>query len=180
MCHTERLLQRQNTKKQIQSVDRNENDQLAKEWRVGSLCQIFILENTEWIDGEIVHAFSDEIGEWIRVQYGQRIRDVLRNQPFVRERDAMNTAEYKTWFNVMQCVTQELFPVLSFKISECVQEKLVEDPTFKMTDIEDEAVDDILERLTRKRTMNNKEMEYLKDLVKRLRESKIKVNGEKS
>ena len=68
---------------------------------------------------------------------------------------------------MVQCVTHELFPVLSVKINECVQEKLLQDLNFKSSDITNDAVDDILKRLMTKRTMNNKEIEYLKGLIER-------------
>ena len=72
-----------------------------------------------------------------------------------------------SWQNVVQCVTHELFPVLSVKINECVQEKLLQDLNFKSSDITSDAVEDILKRLMTKRTMNNKEIEYLKGLIER-------------
>ena len=68
---------------------------------------------------------------------------------------------------MVQCVTHELFPVLSVKINECVQEKLLQDLNFKSSDITEDAVEDILKRLMTKRTMNNKEIEYLKGLIER-------------
>ena len=70
----------------------------------------------------------------------------------------------------MQCVSAELFPGLSVKISECVQAKLLEDTTFKMDDIKEDAADDIIQRLMDKRTMNNIEINYLKDMFQRARE----------
>ena len=76
-----------------------------------------------------------------------------------------------TWSNVVQCVTNELFPVLSVKINECVQEKLLMESTFKLSDVGNEAVKDIMNRLMTKRTMNNKEMEYLDGLIQRAIES---------
>ena len=148
------------------------NKQIMK-WRVGSLCEMFSPELRQWVHGDVVNLFSDEIGDWIRIQYGLRIRDVLRDDPFVRERKMVEVRGRKTWFNVLQCVTQELFPILSIKINECVQEKLLKDTAFKMGDIRKEAVLDILDRLMTKRTMNNKEIAYLKELVQRLNGSPI-------
>ena len=82
-----------------------------------------------------------------------------------------------TWFNVMQCVAMELFPKLSARISECVQEKLLKDSTFKMDDICEETADDVLARLMDKRPTNNAEITYLKALVQRAREHHQKDNG---
>ena len=75
-----------------------------------------------------------------------------------------------TWFNIMQCVSMELFPAISVKISQCVQEKVLEDSSFELSDIGSEAVDDVIERLKEKRTMNNKEISYLKELIQRARD----------
>ena len=167
----EQNLQRQKSTKMIKSTATTKPN---VKWRVGSLCEMFSPEAREWVHGDIVNLFSDELGDWIRVQYGQRIRDVLRDGPFVRERQSVEVHGKKTWFNVLQCVTQELFPVLSIKINECVQEKILQDVTFKMSDIweddhGDDPVTDILARLMTKRTMNNKEIDYLKELVQRMR-----------
>ena len=67
----------------------------------------------------------------------------------------------------MQCVSAELFPGMSVKISEAVQEKLLKDTTFKMSDIGKDAADDIIQRLMEKRTLNNMEINYLKGLFER-------------
>ncbi len=75
--------------------------------------------------------------------------------------------ESMTWSNVLQCVRMELFPAISVKISECVQEKLLMDSSFKMTNIGKEAVMDVIERLKEKRTMNNVELSYLLRLFDR-------------
>ena len=82
-----------------------------------------------------------------------------------------------TWFNVMQCVRMELFPMISVKISECVQEKLLMDSSFKMSDIGKEAVMDIIERLKAKRTMNNVEVTYLEGLFQRANDHKMTIKG---
>ena len=52
-------------------------------------------------------------------------------------------------------------------MSKCVQEKLASDTGFKLNDFGDEAVSDIFERLKEKRTMSNKEITYLKELINR-------------
>ena len=68
---------------------------------------------------------------------------------------------------MIQCVWTELFPVLSVKLTECVQEKLAEEASFKQTDFREAAVSDIIERLKRKRAMNNKEIQYLEGLIRK-------------
>ena len=75
-----------------------------------------------------------------------------------------------TWFKVINCVSTELFPVLAIKMRECIDEKLSEDTTFKLDDFGEVAVKDVIERLKGKRTMNNKEIEYLEALFQRATE----------
>ena len=61
----------------------------------------------------------------------------------------------------------ELFPMLSITMQQCIEEKLTEEPDFKLTDFRDETVKDIIERLKAKRNVNSKEISYLKGMVKR-------------
>ena len=72
-----------------------------------------------------------------------------------------------TWRNVVHCVSNELFPQLSIKLDECVQERLLKDTAFKLSNVGDEAVEDIMGRLMKKRTMNNVEIGYLNGLIQR-------------
>ena len=76
-----------------------------------------------------------------------------------------------TWPKVINCVRTELFPVLAIALKKCVDEKLSEDADFKLTDFGDKVVNEILEKLKGKRTMNNKEIEYLRILFKRATDS---------
>ena len=76
----------------------------------------------------------------------------------------------QTWFDVVRCVQTELFPVLSIKMRECVEERLSKEPSFKLNDFGANAVEDVIERLKTKRTMNNKEIHYLKGLIRRAAE----------
>ena len=72
-----------------------------------------------------------------------------------------------TWFNVTRCVMTELFPVLSITMQKCIEEKLSKDPRFKVDDFGESAVKEVIERLRGKRTMNNKEISYLKERIQR-------------
>ena len=55
--------------------------------------------------------------------------------------------------------------MLSIALKKCVDEKLSGDSDFKLTDFGDKVVDEILEKLKGMRTMNNKEIEYLRALL---------------
>ena len=72
-----------------------------------------------------------------------------------------------TWFNVTRGVMNELFPVLSITMQKCIEDKLAEEPNFKLNDMESKAVKDIIERLKAKRAMNNKEISHLEALIQR-------------
>ena len=67
----------------------------------------------------------------------------------------------------MQCVSTELFPTFSVKISKCLQQKAIANSAFKMNDVGDEAVEDVIFRLKQMRSMNNKEISYLRKLIQR-------------
>ena len=67
----------------------------------------------------------------------------------------------------MQCVSTELFPTFSVKISECLEQKVLRDSAFEMSDVGEEAVNDIIFQMKRRRTMNNKEISYLRKLIQR-------------
>ena len=84
------------------------------------------------------------------------------------------------WFNVVQCVSTELFPVLSVKLSQCVQEKLASDIDFQLNDFGEDSVNDIMERLKEKRAMNNKEILYLRELIQRACDKHENQNEPKS
>ena len=72
-----------------------------------------------------------------------------------------------TWFKVIHCVETELFPALSIKLRECIEEKLSAEPHFKIDDLGSDAVNDVIERLKAKRTTNFKELTYLRALIQR-------------
>ena len=76
-----------------------------------------------------------------------------------------------TWFKVVNCVNTELFPVLAIALRECVDRKLSEDVEFKVDNFDKDVVEDIMERLKGKRAMNNKEVQYLKELFGRALET---------
>ena len=82
-----------------------------------------------------------------------------------------NVTDRMTWFKVVNCVNTELFPVLAIALKNCIDEKLSEDVNFKLDDFDDDVIDDLIERLKRKRTMNNKEIKYLKELFERATET---------
>ena len=57
--------------------------------------------------------------------------------------------------------------MLSITMQKCIEEKLSQEPDFKLTDFREETVKDIIERLKGKRTVNSKEISYLKGMIQR-------------
>ena len=75
-----------------QDVQKPSNDTPLKgqsKWETGALCQMYCVETMKWIDGEIINIFTDEMGEWLRLQCGQRIYDVLNRDPPLRVPEAL-------------------------------------------------------------------------------------------
>ena len=64
-------------------VAQNEDAETTK-WKLGSKCSLFNRKSRKWNDGTIVGSFSDENGEWIKVQCGSEIHDVLVDDPDLR------------------------------------------------------------------------------------------------
>lgn len=63
----------------------------SDEWEVGALCQLYFPEATRWCDAEIIKKFSVQNGEWLRVQSGKRIRDVMKRDGHLRKSTNDNT-----------------------------------------------------------------------------------------
>ena len=84
------------------------------EWTTGALCEVYSHEEREWIDGEIINTFTDAVGEWLRVQYGQRIRDVMSDDPLFRARGTQNIAVSEDVLKTLRKIVQkqpDLMPV---------------------------------------------------------------------
>ena len=46
-------------------------------WKVGNQCELYNRAMRQWVEGEIITIFTNQMGDWLRVQSGQRIHDVL-------------------------------------------------------------------------------------------------------
>ena len=60
---------------EIRPLARNEAEADYK-WTVGSQCEVYIREKGKWAEGEVINTFTDDDGYCIRVQYGERVRDL--------------------------------------------------------------------------------------------------------
>ena len=56
-------------------------------WKLGASCSLFNRQSRKWNEGTIVGSFSDENGEWIKVQCESEIHDVLNDDPDLRMAD---------------------------------------------------------------------------------------------
>ena len=45
-------------------------------WNVGSQCELYSRDTGKWMEGEVINLFNDELGRYLRVQYGPRVQDV--------------------------------------------------------------------------------------------------------
>ena len=64
--------------------DAKHDDNDAIKWKLGAICSLFNREDRKWNEGNIVGTFSDEKGEWVKVQCGPEIHDVLTDDPDLR------------------------------------------------------------------------------------------------
>ena len=64
--------------------DKQSDDIDVAKWKLGAKCSLFNREDYNWNDGTIVGSFSDENGEWIKVQCGSEIHDVRAVDPDLR------------------------------------------------------------------------------------------------
>ena len=98
----------------IRSLTKDEPSEQDNEWKTGALCEVYSHEEREWIDGEIINTFTDAVGEWLRVQYGQRIRDVMSDDPLFRARGTQNIAVSEDVLKTLRKIVQkqpDLMPV---------------------------------------------------------------------
>ena len=93
---------------EIRKIIHNSAEKVS-EWKVGSQCEVYIRETGQWAEGEVINTFTDNAGYCIRVQYGQRIRDVLpvnvANE--LRARGTYNLAVTNKDFQKLKSATQE-------------------------------------------------------------------------
>ena len=61
----------------IRGLQKKKKLESVQGWKVGNQCEVYNREMRQWIDGEIIHIFTNQMGDWLRVQSGERIHDVL-------------------------------------------------------------------------------------------------------
>ena len=67
--------------------DAKHDDNDALKWKLGSVCSLFNRKDRKWNKGRIVGSFSDEKGDWVKVQCDSEIHDVLTDDPDLRLMD---------------------------------------------------------------------------------------------
>ena len=53
-----------------------EKEQDDHGWNIGSQCELYSRDTGKWMEGEVINLFNDELGRYLRVQYGPRVQDV--------------------------------------------------------------------------------------------------------
>lgn len=72
------------------------------------------------------------------------------------------------WHNVVEAVRHELYPLIASALGQSLDE-LMATGTLEVDDLSDGAIDEVIEIMKTKKVLYNKEIEYIKDLVKRAR-----------
>ena len=47
-------------------------------WNIGSQCELYSRDTGKWMEGEVINLLNDDLGRYLRVQYGQyrRVQDI--------------------------------------------------------------------------------------------------------
>ena len=59
-------------------------------FKIGAICKLYDRERRQWVEAEVINTFCDDIGEWVRVRWGQRIKDILSDDPDLRVQSVRN------------------------------------------------------------------------------------------
>ena len=101
-------------------------------WKRGAQCELFSRVDGKWVDAQIINIFSDEAGDWLRVQHDQRVRDVfgIHIDHDIRERGTTTT-------NISADDMRELKHIASKnrKIAPVLQRIFAEKDRFALNDI---------------------------------------------
>ena len=62
---------------QIRNLQQKKETDSVHGWKVGNQCELYSRVQGQWTDGSIINIYSNQMGNWLRVQYGQQIQDVL-------------------------------------------------------------------------------------------------------
>ena len=143
-------------------AQKSDNAQTQK-WKRGQQCEIYSRSKKCWINGEVIDIFTDKEGEWVKVKYGRTVKEMPPNNEHIRK-----MAFGVKWHNVVEAVSQELYPLIATTLGQSVDE-LVTSDSLKEDDLTDDAVTIVIERMKMKskKALYNKEIEYIKDLVQR-------------
>ena len=64
-----------------------------EKWKPGMKCDLFNREQLKWEEAEVIETFTDEKGKWVKVQCGQKTRNVVTVDPDLRVRVHIQSAE---------------------------------------------------------------------------------------
>ena len=132
-----------------------------KRWERGEKCEIYSMLKECWIRGEVIDTFTDKQGEWVKVRYGRTEQELPPDDEHIRK-----TAFQLKWENVAKALEQELYPQIGSSLGLSVHD-LVATGTLNEDDLSHTATVKVIEMMKNKKVLYNKEIEYIKDLVKR-------------
>ena len=128
------------------------------EWSVGSPSEVFF--KLRWVRAEVLHIFTDDEGEWVRVKYGRNTTEVHPGDSALRPLQQQGAtkgdkAQSLTWRHIVSAVKHEMYPMMAAAIEKCADGA--------------DSVDAVLEKLKKKRALSNNEVRYIRHLVERAR-----------
>ena len=132
-----------------------------KKWECGQKCEIYSKEKKCWTKGEVIGVFSDNEDKWIKVKYCRNVKEIRPNDEHIRK-----IVSGVNWHNLVEAVRQELYPLIATALGQSIDE-LVATGTLKEDDLTDSATDKVIEMMKNKKVLYNKEIGYIRDLVKR-------------
>ena len=140
------------------------NSESTKKWRAHQKCEIYNVNQKRWITGEVIDVFTDDEGQWVKVKYGRRTIEMSPNDEHLQ---AVSSDEnILKWDNVVEAVKKELYPMISTAMGQSVKE-LIDSNTLKPNNFSDNAIEKVIGKMKDKKVLYNKEIEYIRDLVKR-------------
>ena len=140
------------------------HSELTKKWKAHQKCEIYSKNEKQWIKGEVIDIFTDDEGQWVKVKFGRIIHEMSPNDENIRA--ISSDGNILKWDNMVEAVKQELYPMISTKMGQSVKE-LMDSNTLKPNDFSDKAIEKVVDKMKDKKVLYNKEIEYIRDLVKR-------------
>ena len=98
-------------------------------WKPGSFCDFFDRNLWKWIDGEIISAYSDAKGEWVKVRCGDTVHEVVASDPDLRarERDTVTLSVKKMKLIQAAAANTKMDGLLQWALPSTAKQRLNDD-----------------------------------------------------